>query len=189
MPKRAKVDKELLPILDDYNLFLDKEKAIDMPFLVDQIDENHPTSLKGETELSALHPLGKTMLQCKMRNKSEYNYSFSILSDKISSKMLFRLDEGDGTHWNRHLSVPVEQQQVPTPHFHKKGDDGIEYAYRTEKLEKCSTPLNIHDGFKILCEELHINKDERAEVNILEAGVSLFEFDQEKDPLNGISFP
>lgn len=189
MKKKAKVDKEILSILDDYHLFLDDEKSIDMPFYINQIDMNHSTSLKGETELNALHPLGKTKLQCKMRNKSIYNYSFSVLSDCISTKMLFRLDEGDGVHWNRHFNVPLEQQQVPTPHFHKKGNDGIEYAYRTEKLEKCLTPLNIHEGFEILCEELHINKDKRAEISIMEAGVSLLEFEQEKDPLNGISFP
>lgn len=188
MSKKPKIDTELLSILDDYHLFLDGEKYMEMPFCVNKPDMNHITSLKGEADLFADDPFGNTVLECEVREHNEFNYSFKILSDRIKSRMLFRMDEGDGTHWNRHLPVPVDQQQVPTPHFHKKGDDGIEYAYQSEALKSMSSPLNIHDGFSILCDECHIN-NEAIEITIQEEGKLPFVFEPESDPLKGIKFP
>lgn len=188
MSKKPKIDKEILAILDDYNLFLESDKEVDMPFRVNHVDLNHATSLKGVSALVADAPLGETVLECEMREKSEINYSFKILSDAVKSRMLFRLDEGDGTHWNRHLNIPVDQQQVLTPHFHKKGDDGIEYAYRTNRLEEESNPLNIHDGFAVFCEECHINQD-NIQLEIHEEGTMALDFKVEVDPLKNIIFP
>lgn len=188
MSKNSKVDKELLSILDDYHLFMDSDKTIDMPFCVNKVDNNHITSLKGETDLRAACPFGNTIIKCQVRNRNEFDYSISILSDRIKTRMLFRLDEGDGTHWNRHFPIPIEQQQVPCPHFHKKGDDGIEYAYRTNKLEVGPSPLNIHDGFEVFCEECHI-KNEDVVIKVQEEGMLPFEFEQNDDPLKGINFP
>lgn len=188
MSKKPKVDTEILSILDDYHLFLNGDKYVDMPFCVDKADRNHVTSLKGESEIKADIPFGKTVLECEVREHNEYNYSFKILSDKIQSHMLFRMDEGDGTHWNRHLPVPVDQQQVPTPHFHKKGDDGIEYAYRTDALEANPSPLNIHDGFNLLCDECHI-KGDNIEIKVQEEGKLPLVFEPEPDPLKGVKFP
>lgn len=188
MSKRPKVDREILDILNDYHLFLDCDKSIDMPFFVDKADRNHITSLKGETKLHTLVPFGNTYLECEMRDHDEFNYSFKILSDIIETRMLFRMDEGNGTHWNRHLPIPLDKQQVPTPHFHKRGDDGVEYAYRTNTLESQVSPLNIHEGFKLLCGECHI-KDNNIEIKIQEEGTLPLIFAPESDPLKDIMFP
>ena len=188
MSNKPIVDTEILAILNDYHLFLDCEKHVDMPFYVDRVDSNHLGSLKGESVLTANNPLGNTQLVCEVKEKNEYKYTFKILSDSIQSRVLFRMDEGDYAHWNRHLPIPVEQQQVPTPHFHKKGDDGIEFAYRTARLEESSSPLNIHDGFEVFCEESHINH-EKIEIQVLEAGQLSFVFEPDPDPLQGVIFP
>ncbi len=188
MSKKPKVDVEILPILNDYHLFLDGDKYVDMPFCVDKADRNHITALKGQAEIKADKPFGNSVLECEVREHNEFNYSFKVLSDKIQSRMLFRMDEGDGTHWNRHFPIPVDQQQVPTPHFHKKGDDGIEYAYRTDALEANASPLNIHDGFTLFCDECHIIGDNIA-IKIQEEGKLPLVFEPESDPLKGIIFP
>lgn len=188
MGKNAKVDRQILSILNDYNLFIDSNKQVDMPFCVNKLDRNHVTALKGVALLNASKPLGNTVLECEMRERSEYNYSFKILSDAINTRLLFRMDEGDGSHWNRHLLVPVDQQQVPTPHFHKVGDDGIMYAYSTETLKQQPAPLNIYDGFTAFCKESHINQD-NIQLIIHEEGTLPLEFASEADPLIGIQFP
>lgn len=188
MSKRPKVDQEILSILSDYRLFIDSDKSIDMPFCVDEIDNNHPSSITGSSELIAKVPLGSTVLECEMRECSEYNYTFRILSDAIKTRMLFRLDEGDGTHWNRHLDVPVDQQQVPTPHFHKVDDNGIMTAYKTASLEELSSPLNIRDGFTVFCEETHI-KQENPRIVIHVKDTLPLVFAPETDPLLDIQFP
>ena len=188
MSKRPKVDREILSILNDYHLFIDSDKKIDMPFCVDEIDKNHPTSLKGSSDLTAEHPLGHTVMECEMRERSEFNYTFRILSDAIKKRMLFRMDEGDGTHWNRHLLIPVDQQQVSTPHFHKVGDDGIDLAYKSMSLDMYPVPLNIRDGFKAFCEEIHIKYD-CIQIQIQENNALPLEFPPEVDPLIDIQFP
>lgn len=188
MSKKPKVDKEILSILEDYHLFMDSDKSIDMPFCVNKVDNNHVTALKGCTEVRASSPLGNTTLQCQVRDHNEFNYTISILSDRIQSRMLFRLDEGRGTHRNRHFPVPIEQQQVLSPHFHRKGDDGIEYAYRTTRLEEGPDPLNIHEGFVAFCEECHII-NENIEIKVQEEGMLPFEFESNADPLKGVKFP
>lgn len=73
MSKRPKVDTEILEILNDYNLFLDSDKQVKMPFCVDKVDRNHSTSLEN---LSAVSPLGNTILECEMKDKNEYKYTF-----------------------------------------------------------------------------------------------------------------
>ena len=189
MSKKIKVDREILKILDDYHLFLDSEKTIDeMPFCVNKKDTNHKSSLTGESVIKASHPFGRTTFECEVREHNEFDYSFKILSDKIQSRLLFRMDEGGGTHWNRHLPIPIDKQQVPTPHFHKIDDDGIEYAYRTDVLESQQSPLNIHDGFAIMCDECHI-KNDIIEISIQEEGTLPLEFKPETDPLQDIVFP
>ncbi len=188
MSKRPKIDHEILSILNDYHLFIDSDKRIEMPFHVGEIDHNHISSLKGSSTLFADNPLGNTVLECEMRERSVYNYTFRILSDAISKRMLFRMDEGDRTHWNRHLPVPVDQQQVVTPHFHVFADDGIMFAYRTAALEELSSPLIIRDGFIAFCDEIHINQENRT-VTVQEEGVLPFEFVPEIDPLIDIQFP
>ena len=188
MSKRPRVDRQILSILNDYQLFIDSDKQLDMPFCIDESDKNHITALKGETNVRSTSPLGNSVLECEMRGRSEFNYSFKILSDVIDSRMLFRMDEGDGTHWNRHLPVPVDKQQVPTPHFHKVGDDGIMYAYSTDSLKQLPAPLNIHDGFTAFCHESHINQDD-IQLTIHEEGTLPLEFAPEADPLIGIQFP
>ena len=62
MSNRPKVDHQILAILNDYHLFLDSDKQVDMPFCVNEPDKNHVTALKGEAELNAMAPLGNTIL-------------------------------------------------------------------------------------------------------------------------------
>ena len=188
MKKEPFVDNEILSILNDYHLFIDGEKYVDMPYLVNTVDKNHPSSLEGEAKLSAEYPLGSTILSCEVRDKNEYKYSFKILSDLIDSRMLFRMDEGNKAHWNRHLPVPVDQQQVPTPHFHKVGDDGIMYAYSTDDLKSFPTPLNIHDGFVAFCNECHINQED-IRIDVHEAGTLPLEYEQEPDSFLRVDYP
>lgn len=188
MSKSTKIDNEILSILEDYHLFLDCDKSIEMPYKVDGVAPNHKSSLRGSAPLLAKAPIGNTSLDCEMRNRSEFDYSLNILSDAIKNRVLFRMDEGDGTHRNRHLPIPVDQQQVTTPHFHKVGDDGIMLAYRTDNLESLGKPLNIQVGFKAFCEECHINQ-ENSQITIHEKGTLPFENTPEIDPLIDIQFP
>ena len=75
---KPKEDKEILGILEDYHLFIDCDKHVDMHFLVNEVDRNHITSLMGKSELTAVKPLGNTVLECEMRMQNEFDYSFKL---------------------------------------------------------------------------------------------------------------
>ncbi len=185
---RPKVDTDILSILEDYNLFIEGDKSLEMPFNVDQVDNNHISSMKGVSDLQSAYPLGNTVLECEVKLRNNYNYSFRILTDRVHSRVLFRMDEGQGTHRNSHLPIPIDEQQVPCPHFHKYGNDGIMMAYRTESLESKLSPLVISDGFSSFCEECKIKEDNIA-IIVQEKGCLPLSSDTDEDPLNSIVFP
>jgi len=183
----AQPNDEILAALNDYNLFIDSDKSVELPFLVSKEKGNHPSSLYESKDLVSSYPFGQTKLDCEVREKSEFDYSFSILSDRITKRVLFRLDEGDGTHYNRHISVPLNEQQVTTPHFHKYGNDGIMYAYKSILLKQINEPLNIHDAFGIFCDEIHLDGN-RKSFEMKEDGVLPNMKESVSDPLKGVDF-
>ncbi len=183
-----KINKELLEILDDYNLFMESPKSTSMPLRVSKNKSNHPSSLYEEQALDSVKDFGETMIDCEVRYKNPNNYSFQILSNILSNKVLARLDEGNGTHRNNCKDIPLDQQMVTTPHFHKYDTNGRFIAYKTKELEIKSSPLPIQEGFQMFCQEEKItsNNDLAVSIEVQENGVLPFEPDN--DPLNGIAF-
>lgn len=139
-----KINKELLEILNDYNLFMESPKSTSMPLRVSKNKSNHPSSLYEEQALDSVKDFGETMIDCEVRYKNPNNYSFQILSNILSNKVLARLDEGNGTHRNNCKDIPLDQQMVTTPHFHKYDTNGRFIAYKTKELEIKSSPLPIY---------------------------------------------
>ena len=185
----GKINSELLRLMEDYNLFTMSPKSADMPFWITKEKSNHSSSLYEEKVLYSENDFGKTMMDCEVRDKNPNNYSFQILTDRITDRVLVRFDEGNGTHRNNCKNIPIDQQMVTTPHFHKYDTTGRFIAYKTKELKKFeSSPLPIQDGFQIFCNEEKIssNNDFTISIEIRERGVLPFE--QDKDPLNGIAF-
>lgn len=186
----GKIDKELLSIMEDYNLFLCSEKRIEMPIEVSKRKENHPTSLYVEMEVKSSQPLGEDKFDCEIRNKDIKNYSYQLLTDAISKRVLFRLDEGNGTHRNNIPTIPLKEQQIPTPHFHRYDASGRFLAYRTEELNSISY-LDIKQGLTIFCKEANITpttKNSNIEISIQEEGSISSDLLNDLDPLNGVDF-
>lgn len=186
----SKINKELLSIMEDYNLFLCAEKQIEMPIEVTQEKINHPTSLYIEKGVKCSQHLGEDKFDCEIRNKDIKNYSYQLLTNAISKRVLFRLDEGNGTHRNNIPTIPLRDQQVPTPHFHKYDASGRFLAYRTKELKAISC-LDIKQGLTIFCQEANIvptEEDTNIEISIQEEGAISSELLNDLDPLNGVEF-
>ena len=109
----AKINKELLRIMDDYRLFLESEKKIECPVVVSKEKQNHRSSLYVEGPVSGDYHIDSVMYNCELRDKRIDNYSISLVTDSISEKMLFRLDQGNGTHRNNLSGIALEEQSVP----------------------------------------------------------------------------
>ena len=186
MGKNSK-NKELLALMDDYQLFMNAEKEISMPIRVFEEKPNHPTSLYVAGRVEHTGNLGEISFDCELRNKRTDNYSFQLLSSKIKNKLLFRLDQGNGTHRNNYTGIKLQEQSIPTPHFHKYTEDGYLFAYQTEDLKENSL-MNIFEGVKSFCKEANIGQEEGADAKIIIQRKGELPFEEDPDPLNGVKF-
>lgn len=117
------------------------------------------------------------------------SYSFQIRSDKFKDQVVLRFDEGDATHRNNIPGLPIDQQSVTTPHFHRYNEQGYFIAYKTEELKTVAqTSLGIEDGFDIFLREAKIGRTVAAPlIQISENGIIQMNF-QQTDPLAGVNF-
>jgi len=186
MKKNSK-NKELLALMDDYQLFMNAEKVISMPIKVSEVKSNHPTSLYVEGRVEYTGNIGEISYDCELRNKRTDNYSFQLLSNKIKNKLLFRLDQGNGTHRNNYPGIKLQEQSVPTPHFHKYTEDGYLIAYQTDELKE-NTLMKVFEGVKSFCKEAKIGQGDGADAEVSVQDNWEIPFQEDIDPLNGVNF-
>lgn len=186
---KIKRNTELLKIMEDYNLFMSANKQTQMPIIVRKEKPNHKSSLYIEQELTSDIDFGKTLFDCEIRDKNPQNYSFQISTDKIEKKSLARLDEGNGVHRNNIPYIPLAEQEITTPHFHRYDSEGRFVAYKTDSLKSYKEkPLEIEEGFRIFCDEEKITSIDGSltRIEIKEDGALPLDYDD--DPLAGIKF-
>ena len=186
---KLKKNQELLQIMDDYVSFMDSKKKGSMPIVISEAKINHPSSLCAKIPIDSETSFGNVFIDLELRNKDSNNYSIQLVSDKIEKKILSRLDEGNGTHRNNLPSIPLQEQEVTTPHFHKYNSEGYFLAYRTEGLKSFgSHPMSINQGILEFCSEMNIHSCNGNHVDVIvrEDGVLPLEFNI--DPLDGINF-
>lgn len=186
MGKNSK-NKELLALMDDYQLFMNAEKVISMPIRVSEEKPNHPTSLYVEGRVEYTGNIGEISYDCELRNKRTDNYSFQLLSNKIKNKLLFRLDQGNGTHRNNHPGIKLQEQSVPTPHFHRYIEDGYLIAYQTDELKE-NALMKVFEGVKSFCKEAKIGYGEGINAEVILQNNEEIPFQEDIDPLNGVNF-
>lgn len=187
--KKPKINYELLKIMEEHNLFMSNKKQTTMPLLVSKEKPNHKTSLYVEQTLLADSSFGETSIDCEVRDKNPLNYSFQILSNRINNRVIARLDEGNGVHRNNLPHIPLAEQEVTTPHFHKYDKNGYFVAYKTDALSAYDEkPLDIEEGLRLFCEEEKIesSNSDLVDIQIKEEGA--LPIPQDTDPLNGIMF-
>lgn len=104
-----------------------------------------------------------------------------------------RYDTGGGTHKNDAPHIPLAEQSVTTPHFHKYDSNGYFLAYKTDLLNDPKQAEHLFDiefGFPYFCQEGNVCANDNhgvPEVRVFYDGVLPFEFDN-TDPLEGINF-
>lgn len=61
-------------------------------------------------------------------------FQFKLRYQSFVPAPFFRFDSDGTTHHNRIEGIPLNEQAITTPHFHKFNENGIEIAYKTDKL-------------------------------------------------------
>lgn len=182
---KDKQNEELLRLMEDYNLFMESPKHIDRSNHNLSPKSNHSSSLCLGGIVTSANSFGNTVFECEIKDPQNQKFSIQLMTDKISSKVLFRLDEGGGTHRNNLPNIPLCDQIVPTPHFHKYNDQGYFYAFQSKELKDRETPLNFIEGFDLFSEVIYakiLNK------GLIMSPVEGFIQFPDEDPLNGIVF-
>lgn len=190
---KIKPNQELLTMFDEYSNFLYADKRVCSPVRVSEPKGNHGTSLYSSQPLYSTVDFGNTIMACEVRNGDHRDCSFQILSDAFKKRVVLRYDTGGGTHRNDAPYIPLEEQSITTPHFHKYDSNGCFLAYKTDLLndeKQVEYLLDLEFGFPYFCQEGKISANDKhdlPEIQVIKEGFLPFKED-EVDPLDGIKF-
>jgi len=182
-------------VKDNYNFYnelLSKRKSIFSEVIeIKKVGNNHNTL---EELIDVKHPdIENNMLllvDVKVNNNSFFQ--FKLRYKEFIDNPIFRFDSDGDTHWNRIDGVPLTEQQVQTPHFHKFNENGIEIAYKTDLLKNEVTSKALEDIEHCIAHFFHecnirVNEESFPSVKIMSNPLG-FSFDKE-DPNQNITFP
>lgn len=174
-----------------YEAYLASRKVVTSPFVVSETKSNHISSIYAETPLTSTHLFGEVNLSCEVNNSSICDFSLKILSTIIPSKVLYRYDSDGPEHKNKVDYIPLPQQSVPTPHYHRFDEQGYLLAYQTEEMRDSSQISNwkdIEKAFDKFCLSGNIHTtipDDKPKIIINTGSLPL---DYGDDPTNGLNF-
>jgi hypothetical protein len=116
-----------------YNILLEERKSVFSEVIeINRIGNNANTLSKLEPVVHSQTDEIVLIVDVKVNN---YNFfQFKLRYKSFSPLPFFRFDSDGETHRNRIDGVLLEEQSITTPHFHKFTKDGIEIAYKTDKL-------------------------------------------------------
>lgn len=149
--------------------------------LCESIETIHPSINDDKLELSVL---------VKVNNHD--HFYFKLKYREFVKAPFFRFDSDGTTHHNRIDGIPLSKQAITTPHFHKFNENGIEIAYKTDKLLDPRESKALEDINLCLIHFFHesnirLKEDDFPTVKILPGTLDLKMSTQ--DPNENIVFP
>jgi hypothetical protein len=126
-----------LKVKEDYSLYnrlLEERKSVFTEVIeVNKVGNNANTLSKIEdVEQQVITEQVILIVDVKLNNHNFFQFKLRC-KDYIPNPF-FRFDSDGETHRNRVQGIPFEEQAITPPHFHKFNEDGIEIAYKTDKL-------------------------------------------------------
>lgn len=118
-----------------YNNLLSERKSIFTEVIeINKIGNNHNTleSVEEVTHPNATEDKMVLLVDVKVNNHDFFQFKLRYKS--FLPAPFFRFDSDGETHRNKVDGVELKEQAVTTPHFHKFNENGIEIAYKTDKL-------------------------------------------------------
>ncbi len=118
-------------------------------------------------------------------------FNFKLRCRSLSEVPFFRFDSDGETHRNYDDSIPLSEQQITTPHFHRFNENGLLIAYKTDKLLNEQERIALEDISLCVihfCHEsnIRLNDDDFPGISIMPG---TFQFETENnDPNKGVNF-
>jgi hypothetical protein len=170
-----------LKVKEDYSLYnrlLEERKSVFTEVIeVNKVGNNANTlSQIEDVKQEVLSEEVILIVDVKLNNHNFFQFKLRC-KDYIPNPF-FRFDSDGETHRNRIEGIPFEEQAITPPHFHKFNENGIEIAYKTDKLldEKESKALEdinlciIHFFYE---SNTRLKEDDFPEVKIMSNSLGL----------------
>lgn len=191
---KVKINNNIKSNYDTYKVLVEGGKTILVsPIVVDQTKSNHKT-IK-EKVVQAKHESLEKDLEFVVQIKADdpTDFKFKLKCPAFDNSYFFRYDSAGACHRNSGLDVPIDQQRVPTPHFHKFMQMGEEIAYKTEVLKDQKQAEVLEDVSLCIahfCTESNTkgNSADTPEIEVQSPGTLPFVYESDIDPLSGINF-
>ena len=173
-----------------YNKLLSDRKSIFSEVLEINKFGNNANTLSHQEVVS--YPNCKDMFLIVDIKVNNHNFfQFKLRYKDFIPAPFFRFDSDGETHRNKIDGIPLEEQSVDTPHFHKYNENGIEIAYKTEQLRNPEEAKALEDINLCIAHFFHesnirVNEDSFPEVKIMSNTLG-FSMTQE-DPNQNVNF-
>lgn len=173
-----------------YEVLLKASKKVwASPIVISGIKRNQINFKRGDITVYSTSTRLDFKLEAEVKISDHRVFHFKLNCTGFCKCPLTRYDSSGSAHRNRNL--PLNEQQIDVPHFHKFGKDGYEFAYQTEQMKtgKFLDELAIIDNaLKHYCEENQVRYNEEQFPTIDIFGDELPINVENADPLYGIKF-
>lgn len=132
-----KVNTKVRDNYDKYCALIEEEKTlIKNQMVLDEDKASRPDFKEKSMPAHSNNIPENITFTVQQKKKEEADFKFILRCTPFCEQPFFRYDSVGPSHRNSNLPIPIEEQQVPTPHFHRFHSDGKEIAYKTEPLTK-----------------------------------------------------
>lgn len=133
----------------------------------------------------------KMKLLVKVKINNHNFFEIKLKYKEFTPAPFFRFDSDGTTHHNRIDGIPLDKQAITTPHFHKFNENGVEIAYKTDKLLDPKESKALEDINLCIIHFFHesntrLNEDDFPEIKIMSDTLG-FKMTKE-DPNQNIDF-
>lgn len=194
--KRLKMStKRLNKIREDYqfyNSLLMNRKSIFSEVIEINSKGNNANTLEKIEPLKHVSIDDNMVLIVDVKLNNHSFFQFKLRYRDYVEQPFFRFDSDGDTHRNKIDGIPLVEQIITTPHFHKFNTDGLEIAYKTDKLlnpqeSKALEDINLCIVHFFQESNIRLKEDDYPEIKIMSDTLG-FSFIKE-DPNLNVIFP
>lgn len=118
-----------------YNNLLSERKSIFTEVIEINNRANNHSFVESVDKINHPEVNDDNMVLCvKVKINNHAYFQFKLRYKSFLPAPFFRFDSDGETHRNKIDGISLEESQITTPHFHKFNENGIETAYKTDKL-------------------------------------------------------
>ena len=130
--------KEIVPeIRDDfatYTILVKEDKTIVDKVISISKSQNNANYIENDSIVEHTSIDKDIILIITVKISNHKYFQFKLRCQELYPKPFFRYDSDGPTHRNYDDNIPLAEQLITTPHFNWYNKDGINIAYKTEKL-------------------------------------------------------